>query len=140
LTERPRRELAARGWLVILVIAVGGVIGAEARYGVGLLLPPGRDAFPWPTVLVNVTGGFAIGVLMALLGRVERPHPLIRPFFGVGILGGLTTFSTYSNDTYRLLDAGRIPIALAYAALTLVAALAATVAGAWVVGAAAGAS
>jgi CrcB protein len=80
-------------------------------------------------VVVNITGGFAIGVLMALLRRIARPHPLVRPFFGVGILGGLTTFSTYSTDTYRLIDAGRPALALGYAMLTLVAALTATIAG-----------
>ena len=125
-----RRELPDRGWRVLAAIAAGGVIGAELRYGLGLLLPPGRSSFPWATLLVNVTGGFAIGVLMAVLGRIERPHPLLRPFFGVGILGGLTTFSTYSTDTYRLIDAGRPLLALGYAVFTLAAALVATVAGA----------
>jgi CrcB protein len=121
--------------LLLPVIAVGGVIGAEARYGAGVWLAAAPGSFPWATVLVNVAGGFAIGVLMALLGRAADPHPLIRPFFGVGILGGLTTFSTFSTDTYRLLDAGRVAVALLYAGLTLVAALGATVAGAAVVGA-----
>jgi CrcB protein len=124
-----RRELSGRGWRVLAVIAVGGVIGAEVRYGVGTLLPPGSRSFPWATVVVNITGGFAIGVLMALLRWIARPHPLVRPFFGVGILGGLTTFSTYSTDTYRLIDAGRPALALGYAMLTLVAALTATIAG-----------
>ncbi len=115
---------------VLLVIAAGGVIGAELRYGVGQLLPPGPDGFPWATLLVNVVGGFFMGALMAWLGRMPRPNPLLRPFLGVGVLGGLTTFSTYSTDTYRLIDAGRYGPALGYATATLLAALAATVAGA----------
>ena len=126
---RRRRELAAYGRWVLLVIAVGGVIGAELRYGVGLLLPSGQRAWPWATVLVNVIGGFGIGVLMAVLGRTARPHPLVRPFVGVGVLGGFTTFSTYSTDTYRLIEVGRPELALGYAALTLSAAVLATVAG-----------
>ena len=116
--------------LLLAVIAVGGVIGAEGRYGIGLLLPHGSTSFDWGTLIINVLGGLAIGVLMAVLGRLAHPHRLIRPFLGVGILGGFTTFSTFSTDTYRLLDAGRPAVALVYAALTLTGALAATVAGA----------
>ena len=124
-----QRELAEYGRWVLAVIAVGGVIGAELRYGVGVLLPSDSGSVPWATVLVNVIGGFGIGVLMAILGRLARPHPLVRPFVGVGVLGGFTTFSTYSTDTYRLIDVGRPELALGYAALTLFAALAATLAG-----------
>jgi len=124
-----RRELPARGWRLLAAIAAGGVIGAEFRFGVGKLLPPGEDGFPWATLLINVVGGFGMGVLMAVIARLKRPHPLLRPFAGVGVLGGFTTFSTYSTDTYRLIDAGRPELALAYSALTLTAALAATVAG-----------
>jgi CrcB protein len=124
------RELAEYGRWVLVVIAAGGVIGAELRYGVGLLLESGPQSFPWATLLVNVIGGFGIGVLMAVLGRAERAHALVRPFLGVGVLGGFTTFSTYSTDTYRLIDVGRPELALGYAALTLFAALVATLAGA----------
>jgi fluoride exporter len=124
-----RRDLASYGRWVLVVIAVGGVIGAELRYGAGLLFPARPPSVPWATLLVNVIGGFGIGVLMAVLGRLQRPPPLARPFLGVGILGGFTTFSTYSADTFRLIEAGRPELALGYAALTLVAALTATVAG-----------
>ena len=118
---------------VLVVIAAGGVVGAELRYATGLLLPAHPPAFPWATVLVNVVGGFAMGALTAGIDRSRTPHPLLRPFAGVGVLGGFTTFSTYSTDTVRLLDAGRVLPALGYAALTLVAALAATLAGRLVV-------
>lgn len=126
---RQRRELGEYGRWVLVVIAAGGVIGAELRYGVGVLIPTAARSFPWATVLVNVIGGFGIGVLMAILGRIACPHPLVRPFFGVGVLGGFTTFSTYSTDTVRLIDVGRPELALGYAAVTLIAALVATVIG-----------
>lgn len=124
-----RRELADYGHWVLAVIACGGVIGAELRFGVGILIPSAPQAFPWATALVNVIGGFGIGVLMARLGRAAHPHPLVRPFVGVGIFGGFTTFSTYSTDIVRLIDLGRPELALGYAVLTLFAALAATVVG-----------
>jgi CrcB protein len=124
-----RRDVADYGRWLLVVIAAGGVIGAESRYAVSWLFSSGPRSFPWATLLVNVVGGFGIGVLMAVLGRAVRPHPLLRPFLGVGVLGGFTTFSAYSTDIYRLIDVGRPELALGYAALTLIAALAATVAG-----------
>jgi fluoride exporter len=134
--DLPEREPIARpAWHVLTAIALGGVIGAELRWGAAELLPPGARGFPWATLLVNVVAGLGLGVLMAALARAKRPDPLVRPFLGIGILGGLSTFSTYSTDTYRLLDAGRPALAVTYAGLTLLAALAATIAGGALVGA-----
>jgi CrcB protein len=130
-----RRELPDRGWRVLSAISAGGVIGAELRYGIAEQLSPAPGRIPWAIALINVTGGFAMGVLLALIARTAHPHPLIRPFLGVGILGGYTTFSTYSTDTYRLLDAGRVAPGLAYLTVTLAGALAATLAGQLLVGA-----
>jgi fluoride exporter len=115
-------------WKVVAVVAVGGTVGAELRYLVGKLLPVSPD-FPWATLAVNVAAGLGIGVLMATLRRYEITAPLMRPFLGTGILGGLSTFSTYSTDTFLLIDSGRVWEALGYAFLTLVVALAATVLG-----------
>jgi fluoride exporter len=127
---RGARLAAGRG--VLLVMAAGGVVGAELRYATGLLLPR-APAFPWATLLVNVLGGLGMGALMAVVARHRHPHPLLRPFLGVGVLGGFTTFSTYSTDTVTLMDAGRTGPALLYAVLSLVAALVATVVGGWAV-------
>jgi CrcB protein len=65
-----------------------------------------------------------MGVVMVLITEVVTPHRLLRPFLGVGVLGGFTTFSTYAVDTHRLLLAGRPGLALAYVAGTLAAAMA----------------
>lgn len=82
---------------VLAAVAVGGVVGAEARYGVSLAWPHAGGAFPWATLVTNVSGCLLIGVLMTVVGR--RPvHPLTRPLLGVGVLGGYTTFSTYTVD------------------------------------------
>lgn len=86
---------------VLAAVALGGVIGACARYGVGLLRPLGPLAFPWSTLLVNVAGCAAMGVLMVLVTEVLTPHRLVRPFLGTGVLGGFTTFSTYAVDVHR---------------------------------------
>ncbi|MEW2339820.1 MULTISPECIES: fluoride efflux transporter CrcB [Streptomyces] len=109
----------------VAVVALGGGIGATARYAAGLLWPTPVGGFPWATLWVNVLGCAVIGVFMTLLAEVWAPRPLVRPFFGTGVLGGFTTFSTYAVDIERLLDAGRPRTGLAYLAATLLAALAA---------------
>ncbi|MEU6208847.1 fluoride efflux transporter FluC [Streptomyces sp. JL4002] len=110
---------------VLAAVAAGGALGASARYGVSLLWPAAPGAFPWATLWINASGCALIGVLMVLIGEGGRtsPHPLLRPFAGVGVLGGFTTFSTYALDFSRLLDEGEAALALGYGALTVVAAL-----------------
>ena len=124
----PAAPVAPALWRVVLVVAIGGVLGAELRWGVGTLLPV-SPAFAWATVAVNVSAGLGIGILMAAIRRYDLTAPLLRPFVGTGIMGGLSTFSTSSTDTFLLIDHGRAWEALGYATLTLIAALAATVLG-----------
>jgi CrcB protein len=109
--------------LVLLVIAVGGAVGSCARYGASLLWPTPPSVFPWTTLTVNAIGCAAIGVLMVTIDAVPTMHPLVRPFFGTGVLGGFTTFSTYTVDAERLLANGRAGTALAYLVLTVTSAL-----------------
>jgi fluoride exporter len=118
---------------LLAAVAVGGVLGAETRYAVGRLLDTPIGGWPWDTWLVNVTGSFLLGVLMAVLATVPRPHRLVRPFLGVGVLGGFTTFSTAMVGVPDLLGAGRPALALAYLAGTAVSALLATALGTWLV-------
>lgn len=103
---------------VVAVVALGGGIGAAARYGGGLLWPTGPAAFPSTTLLVNVIGSALIGVLLVLIVEVWAAHRLARPFLGTGVLGGFTTFSTYAADVERLIDAGHTRTGLIYLALT----------------------
>jgi fluoride exporter len=119
-----RRELAGHPWDVLGAIAVGGVLGAEARYGFGLLLPHSAGAWPWSILLVNLSGCFLIGILMVVITELVPAHRLVRPFLGVGVLGGYTTFSTATVDTLTLLDAGRPLAALGYTLATCVLAVA----------------
>ncbi|MFJ6464799.1 fluoride efflux transporter CrcB [Streptomyces sp. NPDC091387] len=116
---------------VVAVIALGGAAGASARYGASLLWPTARDGFPWTTLVVNVVGCAVIGVFMVVISEVWAAHRLVRPFFGTGVLGGFTTFSTYAVDIERLVDADRARSGLAYLGLTLLAALAAVWSAVW---------
>jgi fluoride exporter len=89
---------------ILGVVALGGVIGSLARYGLAEAIPHGPGEFPWATFVTNVLGCFAIGVLLARI--TPRSHPLLRPFLGTGILGGFTTFSTFTYETFALLQDG----------------------------------
>ena len=115
---------------VLGTIAAGGVIGAEARYGMSVWLPHRAGQWPGATWLVNTSGCFLIGVLMVVITELAAAHRLVRPFLGVGILGGYTTFSTAMVDVQQLALAGRGGPALGYLAATVLAALAATFLGA----------
>ncbi|WP_254392984.1 fluoride efflux transporter CrcB [Streptomyces buecherae] len=117
---RPR---AGTRWRVLAVVAAGGALGASARYGAGLLWPTAPDAFPWTTLGVNVVGCALIGVFLVVLQEAWQAPPLLRPFVATGVLGGFTTFSTYAVDVERLVHDGEVATALAYLALTPLAAL-----------------
>ncbi|MRH90782.1 chromosome condensation protein CrcB [Nocardia sp. SYP-A9097] len=123
-----RRELHDHPVTVLTVIAAGGALGALGRYGLTQLWPTPGGGFPWATFGTNVLGCFLIGVLMVVITDIRTMHPLTRPFLGVGILGGFTTFSTYANETRGLLQPGTVPLAFAYMAATLLCALLATLA------------
>jgi CrcB protein len=133
-----RRELRRHGLSVLAAIAVGGALGAAARYGVGLALPHVPSGWPWSTLLINASGCLLIGMLMVLITEVWVAHRLVRPFLGVGVLGGYTTFSTYAVEAQQLIGAGRPGVALAYLAVTVVAALVAVQVGITVMRALAG--
>jgi fluoride exporter len=122
-----RDELRRAPWAVLSVIALGGTLGALARYGLSLAFPTAPGGFPLATFGINVTGSLLIGALAVFVSRHNLP--LLRPFVGVGILGGYTTFSTYVVDIQRLIDAHAFLTASAYLGGTLVAAVLAAEAG-----------
>ncbi|MFH9979243.1 fluoride efflux transporter CrcB [Streptomyces sp. NPDC017179] len=123
---RPARWRAWREQApVIAVVALGGALGATARYAVSQWLPAPAGGFPWAIFWVNASGCAVIGVFMVVITDVWAAHRLVRPFFGTGVLGGFTTFSTYAVDIQRLVDSGHARTGLAYLAATPCAALAA---------------
>ena len=90
----------------ILLVAIGGAIGAAARYLAGVWIAARLGTgFPWGTFFVNITGSFLIGIVLVLVARGTLPAEA-RLFFAVGILGGYTTFSSFSYETLQLLAGG----------------------------------
>jgi CrcB protein len=124
-----RVELVRHHGPVLGVIAVGGGLGALARYGLALVLPTRPGHFPWATFITNVLGCLLIGVLMVVVTEILPAHRLVRPFLGVGVLGGFTTFSTYTVEIRGLLAPGTVGIAFVYLAGTLLGAMLAVLAG-----------
>ncbi|KOV64116.1 fluoride efflux transporter CrcB [Streptomyces sp. MMG1121] len=122
--SRGRAEWRTQG-PVVAVVAIGGAVGATARYALTLAWPTPAGCFPWATFWTNVIGCAVIGVFMVLITDVWAAHRLVRPFFGTGVLGGFTTFSTYAVDIRKLVESGRPGLWPAYLAGTLCAALAA---------------
>jgi fluoride exporter len=119
----PRRSAVPGQLPAVAVVAVGGGLGAAARYAAALWWPSAGSGFPWTTFWVNVVGCAVIGVFLVLITEALTVHRLVRPFFGTGVLGGFTTFSTYAVDLQRLFDTGHPRTALAYLAATPLAAL-----------------
>lgn len=122
---------AARGRTeidVLLVIAAGGALGSLGRWAVAQGVPHTAGQVAWSTVLVNVSGAIALGLLMAFVLDLWSERRLVRPFVGVGLLGGWTTFSTAMLDLHAMLEAGHAAAVLLYLGVTLVVGLA----GCWV--------
>lgn len=114
---------------ILLLVALGGVIGAVSRAAIEQAWPHSPDAIGWATFTINVTGSFLIGVLLALIDRFRPQQTLIRPFLGVGILGGYTTFSTHIVEVHTLVEHGEPLEALLYLGLQLVTAVVAVAVG-----------
>jgi CrcB protein len=95
-----------------LFVGVGGMVGSICRYGLsGLLYRMMGDRFPYGTFAVNIVGCFAIGLLMSLFEERWLVPPNLRLFLTIGILGGFTTFSTFSYETVEMLKGGNFFLA-----------------------------
>lgn len=118
-----------RIWDLLLVIAAGGAIGGAMRFLVGQNVAPGANGFPWATFIENVLGAFLLGMLMVFIVEVWPPNRYLRPFLGVGVLGGFTTFSAFADETRALLMDGAAAVAGMYMFGSVAAALLAVFAG-----------
>ena len=106
---------------------MGGAVGSGLRYAVGLTLPGITSGFPWATLTVNLVGSFAIGWIAASVQQGQLSENA-RLLLAVGLLGGFTTFSSFSLETLLLLQQGRLPAALLYISSSLLLGILGTVA------------
>lgn len=122
----------------VVAVAVGGAVGALARAGISEALPhPNAAAWPWATFLTNLVGCVLLGVVLDWTDhrapQWKSQHPrrarLVRPLLASGVLGGFTTFSTFSVETYGLLSSGAAGAALLYAVASAVLGVAFVLAG-----------
>lgn len=116
-----RREWRSRRW-VLPAASIGGAIGAAARFLVEKAMPPTVTGWPAATFVVNVSGCFLLGALMAVLTPTRRSGSLWRVFAGVGVLGGYTTFSTYAVEAAGQVNDGEPLVAATYLVGTALAA------------------
>jgi CrcB protein len=115
--------------MTILQVAAGGAIGSMARYlsGVMIMRNFGAHDFPLGVIFVNIVGSFIMGALIVFLGHKGLTH--WNAFLATGILGGFTTFSSFSLESWRLIDTGRYELAVAYVGLSVGVSLMALIAG-----------
>lgn len=109
-----------------LWVALGGALGSVGRFALTSAMARGvGEAFPWGTILVNVSGCFVIGLLAMTTGPEGRglTPPHLRQFLLIGVCGGYTTFSSFSLQTLNLMRGGEIVGALGNVAISLIACL-----------------
>jgi fluoride exporter len=124
LADTIRAHLPAVG-----VIALGGGIGSTLRYLLARALPRAGDAFPVATLIANLLGSFLLGALVVAVLEIWRPHRLVRPALGTGLLGGFTTFSTFAVEVRSL----PLPSAFGYLVMSVVGGVVLAAIGMWTV-------
>jgi CrcB protein len=118
---------------VILSVGVGGGIGALLRYYLASWIQPQSVAFNWGIFAVNIIGGLVMGVIVEASALKWNLSPDLRNFLTTGILGGFTTFSTFSLDSALLLQKGEYAQAAGYVTGSVVLSILALFAGLWIV-------
>lgn len=107
--------------LPLLAVLLGGAVGTGLRLALDALVPHADDGFPWSTLVINVSGAFALAVLVARLWPIAPEW--LRAGLGAGVLGSFTTFSAVAVSLVSLADAGAWADAAVFLALTIVAGL-----------------
>lgn len=115
----------------MILVALGGALGSMTRYGAASAVNRfAQSSFPFGTLFVNIVGSFVIGLIMVLLLKAGEWRENYRLLLVTGAMGGFTTFSSFSWETWKLIEEGRIPFALANVLLSVAVCLLATIAGA----------
>jgi CrcB protein len=105
------------------VVAIGGALGAVARYGVAQLVTIAPDGFPWATFWTNLSGAFVLGCFSTFVIERLAPTRFLRPFFAVGFLGSYTTFSALAVESVLLIEHDHVTLAVGYTLASVVAGL-----------------
>lgn len=105
--------------MAYLSVAAGGAIGAVMRYFFGQIVPPAKSGFPYTTLMVNIVGAVLIGVCYVLIVERLGENNYWRELIMVGILGGFTTFSTFSLEAVQLWQSGQIMLTTMYVVLSI---------------------
>jgi CrcB protein len=117
-----------------LLVGIGGALGAMARYGTNTVIGSLANGFPTSTLVVNIVGSVAMGLLIGILARTTPQYQNeIRLFVAVGVFGGFTTFSSFSLDAITLFERGDYLLATIYIVGSVLLALAGLMFGLWVV-------
>lgn len=119
---------------MLLAVFIGGGTGSLARYWLaGWIGRIAAGPFPWPVFCINVIGSMLMGVIVELAAVRLSLSPEVRALLTVGVLGGFTTFSSFSLDAALLLQRGEMALAFAYMAGSVIVSVAALFAGLWLV-------
>jgi len=118
---------------VVLSVGVGGGLGALIRYFVAGWVQPAGAQFNWGIFIVNITGGLVMGLIVEASALKLNLSPEVRAFLTTGILGGYTTFSTFSLDSALLLQKGQYALAAGYIIGSVVLSIVALFCGLWLV-------
>lgn len=105
--------------VVVIAVAVGGVAGALGRAGLSELWPHATGQWDWATLVTNLVGCLALAVLLVVLGERFPGNRYARPLLGTGVLGGFTTFSTFSVDAVQMVRVERPGLATAYVVVSV---------------------
>ena len=106
--------------LNILAIFIGGGLGSLSRYGIAVLLKAYSIDFPLATLSVNIIGSLILGFAVALFWNKVPMHDTLKLAITVGFCGGLTTFSTFSWETFDLIKNGEFLLAFLYAVISVI--------------------